>query len=166
VPGAKGKSGELPLQPLKRKPMTILTKALLAVSVAGMVAGSFLDFIGATLNPMWTACARGGVALWRHGYGFFLISLALGKETAKFDPDKARGPGLSRVTPAVPALTSLPPLILSPPWDEFNKVPVAEMSNLARLSQMLDDAAIAFLVTTPGGEQKNGTVRTLSQRPP
>jgi len=34
------------------------------------------------------------------------------------------------------------------PWDEFNRVPVAGITNIARLSEMLDAAAIAFLVMT------------------
>ena len=39
------------------------------------------------------------------------------------------------------------------PWDEFNRVPVAGVTNITRLSQMLDDAAIAFLVLTGEDEQ-------------
>lgn len=39
------------------------------------------------------------------------------------------------------------------PWDEFNRVPVAGVTNIARLSQMLDEAAIAFLVFTGEDEQ-------------
>jgi hypothetical protein len=35
---------------------------------------------------------------------------------------------------------------LALPWDEFNRVPVAGVTNIARLSEMLDAAAIAFLV--------------------
>jgi hypothetical protein len=34
------------------------------------------------------------------------------------------------------------------PWDEFNRVPVAGVTNIARLSEMLDASAIAFLVMT------------------
>lgn len=44
------------------------------------------------------------------------------------------------------------------PWDEFNRVPVAGITNIARLSQMLDDAAIAFLVMTGEDEQADGKV--------
>ncbi len=44
------------------------------------------------------------------------------------------------------------------PWDEFNRVPVAGITNIARLSQMLDDAAIAFLVMTAEDEQMDGKV--------
>lgn len=42
------------------------------------------------------------------------------------------------------------------PWDEFNRVPVAGFTNIARLSQMLDEAAIAFLIMTAEDEQANG----------
>jgi predicted nucleotide-binding protein len=42
------------------------------------------------------------------------------------------------------------------PWDEFNRVPVAGITNIARLSQMLDDAAIAFLIMTAEDEQADG----------
>lgn len=45
------------------------------------------------------------------------------------------------------------------PWDEFNRVPVAGTTNIARLSQMLDEAAIAFIVMTAEDEQLDGTVR-------
>jgi len=48
---------------------------------------------------------------------------------------------------------------LSLPWDEFNRVPIAGMANIERLSQMLDDAGIAFLVMTAEDEQKDGTFR-------
>jgi hypothetical protein len=41
-------------------------------------------------------------------------------------------------------------------WDEFNRVPVAGVTNIARLSQMLDQSAIAFLVMTAEDEQANG----------
>lgn len=42
------------------------------------------------------------------------------------------------------------------PWDEFNRVPVAGVTNIARLSEMLDAAAIAFLVMTAEDEQATG----------
>ena len=42
------------------------------------------------------------------------------------------------------------------PWDEFNRVPVGGVTNIARLSQMLDEAAIAFLVMTAEDEQPDG----------
>jgi predicted nucleotide-binding protein len=47
---------------------------------------------------------------------------------------------------------------LSLPWDEFNRVPIAGVTNIARLSQMLDDASIAFLLMTAEDEQKDGKV--------
>lgn len=42
------------------------------------------------------------------------------------------------------------------PWDEFNRVPVAGFTNIARLSQMLDGAAVAFLILTAEDEQADG----------
>ena len=43
------------------------------------------------------------------------------------------------------------------PWDEFNRVPIAGFTNIARLSQMLEEAAIAFLIMTAEDEQADGT---------
>jgi predicted nucleotide-binding protein len=45
------------------------------------------------------------------------------------------------------------------PVDEFNRVPVAGITNIARLSEMLDAAAIGFLVMTGEDEQPNGKLR-------
>lgn len=45
---------------------------------------------------------------------------------------------------------------LNLPWDEFNRVPVAGITNIARLSEMLDASAIAFLVMTGEDEQAGG----------
>lgn len=45
------------------------------------------------------------------------------------------------------------------PVDEFNRVPVAGVTNTARLSEMMDAAAIAFLVMTGEDEQPDGNVR-------
>ena len=45
------------------------------------------------------------------------------------------------------------------PWDEFNRVPVAGVTNIARLSEMLDAAAIALLIVTGEDELKDGTVQ-------
>ena len=45
------------------------------------------------------------------------------------------------------------------PWDEFNRVPVAGVTNIARLSEMLDAAAIAFLVMTAEDERADGAVQ-------
>lgn len=42
------------------------------------------------------------------------------------------------------------------PYDEFNRVPVAGFTNIARLSQMLDSAAVAFIVLTAEDEQADG----------
>lgn len=42
------------------------------------------------------------------------------------------------------------------PWDEFNRVPVAGMSNITRLNEMLESAAFAFLVLTAEDEQRDG----------
>ncbi|MCW5625395.1 MAG: nucleotide-binding protein [Burkholderiales bacterium] len=45
------------------------------------------------------------------------------------------------------------------PWDEFNRFPVAGVANTARLSEMLDGAAIAFLVMTAEDERADGSVQ-------
>jgi len=45
------------------------------------------------------------------------------------------------------------------PWDEFNRVPVAGTTNTARLSEMLDEAAISFLVMTAEDEKADGAVQ-------
>lgn len=45
------------------------------------------------------------------------------------------------------------------PWDEFNRVPVAGVTNIARLSEMLDAAAIALLVMTAEDEMADGAVQ-------
>ena len=45
------------------------------------------------------------------------------------------------------------------PWDEFNRVPVAGVTNIARLSEMLDAAAIAFLVMTAEDELADGAMQ-------
>jgi predicted nucleotide-binding protein len=43
-------------------------------------------------------------------------------------------------------------------WDEFNRVPVAGLTNIVRLSEMLDESAIAFLVMTAEDEQQDGAM--------
>jgi predicted nucleotide-binding protein len=43
-------------------------------------------------------------------------------------------------------------------WDEFNRVPVAGFTNIARLSEMLGEAGIAFLIMTAEDELKDGKV--------
>lgn len=45
------------------------------------------------------------------------------------------------------------------PVDEFNRVPIAGVTNIARLSEMLDAASIAFLVMTAEDEQPSGKMR-------
>ncbi len=44
-------------------------------------------------------------------------------------------------------------------WDEFNRVPVAGVTNIARLSEMLKDAGIALVIMTAEDEMKDGVVR-------
>lgn len=45
------------------------------------------------------------------------------------------------------------------PYDEFNRVPVAGTTNVARLSEMLEGAAFAFLVLTAEDELSDGRVQ-------
>ncbi len=45
------------------------------------------------------------------------------------------------------------------PWDEFNRVPVAGITNIARLSEMLDAAAVAFLILTAEDELEDGSMQ-------
>ena len=47
---------------------------------------------------------------------------------------------------------------LSLPYDEFNRVPVAGITNVARLSEMLDSAACAFVIMTAEDDQADGTI--------
>lgn len=42
------------------------------------------------------------------------------------------------------------------PWDEFNRVPVAGITNIHRLGEMLNSAAVAFIVMTAEDEQADG----------
>lgn len=44
------------------------------------------------------------------------------------------------------------------PWDEFNRIPIAGFTNLARLSDMLDAAAVAFLIMTGEDEAIDGVL--------
>lgn len=48
---------------------------------------------------------------------------------------------------------------LNLPVDEFNRVPVAGITTISRLSEMLDSSAIAFLVMTGEDVQPNGDLR-------
>jgi len=45
------------------------------------------------------------------------------------------------------------------PWDEFNRDPVAGVTNIARLSEMLDAAAIALVVMTAEDQRADGEVQ-------
>lgn len=45
------------------------------------------------------------------------------------------------------------------PWDEFNRVPIAGVTNIARLSEMLDDAGFALVVLTAEDETADGAER-------
>ncbi|MGO8091634.1 TIR domain-containing protein [Rhizobium leguminosarum] len=45
------------------------------------------------------------------------------------------------------------------PWNEFNRIPVAGMTNIARLSEMLDSAAIALIIMTAEDELIDGEVQ-------
>lgn len=47
---------------------------------------------------------------------------------------------------------------LALPWDEFNRVPVAGVTNITRLAQMLDQSCIAFLIMTAEDEQADGNL--------
>ncbi|MDM7303632.1 nucleotide-binding protein, partial [Klebsiella quasipneumoniae subsp. similipneumoniae] len=42
------------------------------------------------------------------------------------------------------------------PYDEFNRVPVAGVTNITRLAQMLEQSCIAFLVMTAEDEMMDG----------
>lgn len=44
------------------------------------------------------------------------------------------------------------------PWDEFNRVPVAGVTNISRLSDMLEDAAFAFIIMTAEDEKADGKI--------
>ncbi|MDK2742564.1 MAG: nucleotide-binding protein [Nitrospira sp. BO4] len=46
--------------------------------------------------------------------------------------------------------------------DEFSRIPVAGVTTVQRLTQMLDEAGIAFLVMTAEDEQKDGRIRARS----
>ena len=45
------------------------------------------------------------------------------------------------------------------PYDEFNRVPVAGITNIARLSEMLDSAACAFVIMTAEDELADGSIQ-------
>lgn len=45
------------------------------------------------------------------------------------------------------------------PWDEFNRVPVAGVTNVARLLEMLDASAVAFIIMTAEDETADGKLQ-------
>ncbi len=45
------------------------------------------------------------------------------------------------------------------PYDEFNRVPVAGITNIARLSEMLEAAAFALIILTAEDEQADGKLQ-------
>jgi predicted nucleotide-binding protein len=45
------------------------------------------------------------------------------------------------------------------PWDEFNRVPVAGITNQARLSEMLEDAALALVIMTAEDQTSEGEMQ-------
>jgi predicted nucleotide-binding protein len=45
------------------------------------------------------------------------------------------------------------------PWDEFNRVPVAGVTNQARLAEMLDAAAVALVIMTAEDETAEGAMQ-------
>ena len=45
------------------------------------------------------------------------------------------------------------------PWDEFNRVPVAGVTNQARLAEMLDAAAVALIIMTAEDETAEGAMQ-------
>lgn len=45
------------------------------------------------------------------------------------------------------------------PWDEFNRVPVAGVTNQTRLSEMLDTAAVALVIMTAEDETAEGQMQ-------
>lgn len=47
---------------------------------------------------------------------------------------------------------------LNLPYEEFNRVPVAGVTNISRLSEMLDGAGCAFIVLTSEDEQADGSM--------
>jgi hypothetical protein len=72
--------------------MTTATRTFFAISLAGFVGGSVVDFGGFEVNPMLTAILPVGAIF----FGMFLISLILEKEIAKFDEEQAQRLALAR----------------------------------------------------------------------
>jgi hypothetical protein len=65
--------------------MTTLTKTCLAVSTAGLAAGSIIDFGGFKVISALTVVLPLGAVF----FGMFLISFMMEKEMAKFDEETA-----------------------------------------------------------------------------
>jgi hypothetical protein len=96
--------------------VTRLSKTLLAVSVTGLVAGSFIDFGGFNFYPAWDVALPFGAI----SYGLFLISFMLEKEVAKFDEDSTRE--LQMIKDICPAPRHKPatgPVIIQIPTEKF-----------------------------------------------
>ena len=98
--------------------MTTLSKTLLAVSVAGLAAGSIIDFGGFNPNPAWDVALPFGAI----SYGLFLISFMLEKEVAEFDEDEAKELQLIKDSYPAPAPRQKPaadPIIIQIPTEKF-----------------------------------------------
>jgi len=72
--------------------MTLATKTFLAISFAGFIVGSTMDFGGFRVSPMLTAILPVGVTF----LGAFLISLILEKEVARFDEEQRQKLAVAR----------------------------------------------------------------------
>ena len=86
----------------------------------------------------------------------------LGRKTKRFKADARIGTNVFIGHGRAPAWRELKDFVqdrLKLPWDEFNRVPVAGVTNIARLSEMLDSAAIALLVMTAEDETAEGVMR-------
>lgn len=65
--------------------VTTSSKTLLAVSVAGFVAGSIIDFVGFNRNPSALVALPPGAVF----FGMFVIAFMLENEMAGFDKEEA-----------------------------------------------------------------------------
>ncbi len=110
------------------------------------------------------------VASLKHSFGICRAAAEIGKKTASHLERKSRRKAVvDRVGTNVfighgrsAAWRELKDFVqdrLRLPWDEFNRVPVAGVTNIARLSEMLDAAAIALLVMTAEDERADGGVQ-------
>lgn len=66
--------------------MKNLPKTFLALSVAGFLAGSIIDFGGFNLSPSWAVALPLGAVF----FGLWLISLMLEKEMTQFDEEEMK----------------------------------------------------------------------------